>query len=231
MRLDDSVFVPRALLRLTCYCGASADQKAVGAAQSNFFTQATNTAQQVLGAASSVFKNLMSTFSPIVAAGPSQKGFSLAQESDLRSQAITQTGVAYKNARAATGEAEASQNGGNVVLPGGANIGRDVALANSAAAQTSGELSQIEEADYAQGNKNYEEAVSGMEAAPNVYGTAVSAENAATGAGKAASDTQNQITADNQSWMQAVSGALGGITGDVVTGGMSNLGKGVGFFG
>lgn len=198
-------------------CGASADQKAVGAQQSTFFTTATQTAQQVLGAASSVFKNLMSTFSPIVAAGPSQEGFSLAQKSNLDSQAITQTGNAFKNAKAAIGEEEAAQGGGNTVLPGGANIGRDIAVANSAAAQTSGELSQIEQADYTQGNQNYEQAVAGLEKAPGVFDTSVSAENAAAGAGKAAADTQNQITADNQSWEQAVSGALGGVAGAAAT--------------
>ena len=78
---------------------------------------------------------------------------------------------------------------------------------------------------------NYNTAVAGLENAPNVFNASTSAENAATGAGTAAANTQNQISTQNNSWVQAVTGALGGIAGDTVTGGMANLGKGVGFFG
>lgn len=196
-------------------CGASSGQKAIGQQQSNFFTTAQNTAQQILGAGSSVFKNLMATFQPIVAAGPNQKGFSLGEESNLKSQAITQTGAAYKNASQAVREQTAAQGGGNVVLPGGAAIGRNIDIANAGAQQTASELGQINEANYATGRENYKEAVAGEAGAPGVFNPAVSAENAATGSGQAASQTENEISSQNQSWMQAVSGALGGVAGAV----------------
>jgi hypothetical protein len=48
------------------------------------------------------------------------------------------------------------------------------------------------------------------------------ATNAATGAGNAAASTANQIASQNNSWMQLVSGALGGVAG-AVTGGVSKL--------
>ena len=198
-------------------CGASAGQTSIGAAQSTFFTNATNQAQQILGASSSVFKNLMATFLPTVLNGPSQKGFSLGEKSNLDSMAITETGQAYKNEKQAVGESEAAVNGGNVALPGGANIGRDVQLAEAGANQTATELGQINEADYQQGNKNYEAAVAGLEQAPQVFNPATAATNAATDSGKAAAETENQIAQENQSWMQSVSGALGGIAGAAAT--------------
>ena len=58
-----------------------------------------------------------------------------------------------------------------------------------------------------------------------------SAGGAAVTAGNAASNTANEIAAANNSWVQAVTGAAGGIAGDVVTGGMKNIGAGRGFFG
>jgi len=39
------------------------------------------------------------------------------------------------------------------------------------------------------------------------------------------------ISQQNNSWLGAVTGTLGGIAGVLVSGGMLNLGKGVGFFG
>lgn len=213
-------------------CGADPGQTQALAQQTAMTQQFTQQASQVFGNSSSVFNDLMSTFAPTVAAGPSQQGFSAAENANLQSQAITQTGNAYKNAKAAVGQAQSSQGGGNASdVSGGANVGTDLGVATSAAAQTAGELGQINEANYQTGRQNYDTAVAGMTAAPGVYSTSASLDNAATNSGNAESNTANQIAASNNSWIQGVTGALGGIAGSVASGGMSNLGKGVGFFG
>lgn len=213
-------------------CGASTSQQQIGAEQATAYQQMTQQAQQVFGSSSQVFQQLQSTFAPTVAAGPSQQGFSAAEDANLKSQAITQSGVAYKNAKSAVGEAIASQGGGNnPALTSGSNTGIDLGIANSAAANTANELSNIEETNYATGRQNYDTAVSGLAASPNVYNPAAEFGNAATNSGNAASNTANQIASQNSSWVQAVTGVLGGVasaaTGGLVKGSGSGSGTGV----
>ena len=204
-------------------CGASSAQNNVEATQTSLMNQMISQSQTVFGASSSVFNGLMQTFAPIVAAGPSQQGFSSQELSNLNSQAITQTGVSYKNAKAAVGNAEAAAGGGNMPLPSGAAIGTDIGLASSAANETANQLSNITEQNYAAGRQNYQNAVAGEESASNVYNAATGAGSAATGSTEAAGTTANQIATQNNSWVQGVTGALGAIGGAAMTGGMSLL--------
>lgn len=194
-------------------CGATGAQKQLGSQESSFYTQMTQQAGQVFGNDSSVFNSLMSTFAPTVAAGPNQQGFSPAELSNLNSEAITQTGQSYKNAKAAVGNAQAASGGGNTPLPSGATIGENTALASSAANQTASELGQITEQNYAVGRQNYQNATTGLANATNAFNSSSSFDNAATNSGNAASSTQNQIAQENSSWMQALSGAVGAAAG------------------
>lgn len=212
-------------------CGATSQQRQVEGQQQTLMSQMQNQAKDIFGDSSQVFQDLNSTFAPIVAAGPNQEGFSAPEKSALDSAAITNTGQAYRNASQAVKEGDAAIGGGNTALPGGAEIGAETAVANQGAQQTASALNQIEQADYATGRQNYFEAASGLAGAPNVFSPATSAGSAAVNSGEAAANTANQIAQENNSWLSAVTGALGGIAGDVVTGGMTNLGKGNGFFG
>lgn len=217
---------------ISLLCGASQGQKDIANQQSATYNQMVQQATQVFGDSSKVFGDLMSTFAPTLAAGPNQEGFSQAEKSALQSSAITQTGQAYRNAKQAAGEAMAAQGGGNVGdVTGGSNAAINLGIAENAANQTSSELNQIDQADYAVGRQNYAQAAAGLAGATNVFNPATTAENAATGSGEAAANTENQISQQNNSWVSSVTGALGGIAGAALTGGMSNLGKGVGFFG
>lgn len=212
-------------------CGASNEQKDIEKKQSGLMDQMTQQAQQIFGSSSTVFKDLINTFAPTVAAGPNQRGFSLPEKAAMDSAAITNTGRAYKNASQAVRQGNAAYGGGNESLPGGADIGRNLSIANEGAARTADSLNQIEQADWATGRQNYDFATQGLAGAPNVFGAATSAGDAAVGAGNAAANTANQISQQNNSWVSAVTGALGGVAGDVATGGMKNLGEGKGFFG
>ncbi len=213
-------------------CGASQQQKDAQQQQAAFATQAMQQATQVFGNSSKVFNDLVNTFAPTVAAGPSQEGFSAAEKAALQSQAITNSGVAYRNARQAVGEAQSAVGGGNTGdTSSGANIGVNMGLANSAAANTADQLNQINLQNYQVGRENYKEATAGMQGTPNVFNPATSAGGLTVNAGQASANTANQIASQNNSWVQAVTGALGGIAGSVATGGMSNIGKGLSFFG
>lgn len=194
-------------------CGASAAQSQIQDSQIAFMQQAQQQSAAVFGNASKVFNELQATFAPIIAAGPNQEGFSEQEKSNLNSQAITNVGQSYKNARAAVGNAQSAEGGGNTVLPSGANIGVDLGLASSAANQTANELGTITENDYATGRQNYQNAVAGAAGATNTYNAATGATNAANQSGSDAGTTANQIATQDNSWMQAVSGALGAVGG------------------
>lgn len=212
-------------------CGATGQQKQIAGQQQQLLGQLTNQSKDIFGDSSQVFQDLTNTFAPIVAAGPNQQGFSAPELSALNSAAITNTGQAYRNASQAIKENEASIGGGNMALPGGAEIGAETQVANQGAAQTASALNQITQSNYETGRENYFKAAAGLESAPEVFNPATSAGSAATNSGTAAANTANQIAQENNSWVSAVTGALGGIAGSVATGGMSNLGEGVGFFG
>lgn len=209
-------------------CGATSSQNQIENQQQSFYSTMIGQAQQVFGNSSTVFNNLMSTFQPVVAAGPSQQGFSPTELSALNSQAITSVGQGYNNAKEALGDQLAGAGGGTSVLPGGAGIGVRDSLAENAANQTSSELNQITQADYATGRQNYLNAVQGEAAAPGAFGASAGFAGEATGAGGAAASTANQIATQQNSWMQAVTGALGGIAGAATTGGFSLLGNAAG---
>jgi hypothetical protein len=194
-------------------CGATAAQNQALSSQTSITSQVMQQGSQVFGSDSQVFNDLVSSMAPTVAAGPNQQGFSAAENANLQSSAITQSGQAYKNAEAATGDAIASTNGGNSSLPAGAETGVNENLASSAAANTSGELSQINLANYQQGQQNYNTAVSGLESAPGVFSSATSLDNAASSAASGEASTANQIASQNNSWIQGVTGALGSVAG------------------
>jgi hypothetical protein len=213
-------------------CGPTGAQNAIQGQQSQFSQQLTQQAGTIFGSSSNVFNDLVGSFAPTVAAGPSQNGFSAQEKSGLDSQAITDTGNAYKNAKAAVGDAASAVGGGNTGdVTGGSTTGADLSVANAAAAQTSDELGQINLADEQQGQQNYDNAASGLLNSTSVFNPSTDASGAATKQQSATADTANQIATQDNSWMQAVSGALGAVGGAVATGGMKNLGSGVGFFG
>lgn len=207
--------------KLDKLCGADPAQKEIGAKQNQFFDQMTGQAQQIFGNDSTIFKDLMGAFAPIVAAGPNQQGFSAPELANLKSQAITNSGTAARNVKQAVGESQAAFGGGNVALPGGAAIGRDLAVENASAENTANQLGQINEANWSTGRNNFFNAAQGLAGAGNVFNSATSAGEAATGSGKAAADTANEIAQANTGWETALMGTLGGLAGTAIKGGMA----------
>ncbi len=212
-------------------CGASGDLKQLGKSQLGFFNNMVTQAQSIFGNSSNVFNSLIKTFSPIVGAGLNQEGLSAPEKAALESEAVTQSGIQTRNAMQAVKEANAAYGGGNMVLPGGSETARIIQVANAGAENTANQLNKIDLESKELGRANYFKAAAGLAEAPSVFNPATESENAATGAGNSAANTENAISQQNNSWVSSVTGALGGIAGSVVTGGFSNLGKGVGFFG
>lgn len=212
-------------------CGATPQQTQTYNQQSQLSQQMMTQAQSVFGSSSGVFNDLVSSLAPTVAAGPNQQGFSAAETSALNSAAVTNGAQAYKNAKSATGDAMAAQNGGNAATTSGTTAGVDANIAAGSAENTANQENQITQENFATGRQNYDTAVGALESAPGVFSSATSAGSAASGALENQSNTANQIAQEDQSWVQGVTGALGGVASGFVGGGMKNLGSGAGFFG
>jgi hypothetical protein len=207
-------------------CGASKQQGQIEQTQQSYYNTLINQAQTEFGNASQIFNDLTSSFEPILAQGPNQNGYSEAELANLNSQAITQTGQAYRNAAQAAGERTAAAGGGSQVLPSGAAAGINANIATAGAAQTASQLADIRNTSAALGRQNWLAAAGVLGGAPGVFGTSTGASNAATSGGNAAANTANQISQANSSWENLVGGVLGGVASGVTGGLMGGIGGG-----
>jgi hypothetical protein len=170
-------------------------------------------------------KTLQSQLQPIVAAGPSQDGFSAAETNSLDSTAISTGAAAATNAEQAANQQITASNGGAALMPTGAQDQLKQEADITSAQNLSSNLQGIQQAGYTQGVQNYDTALSAESGVlglmnPNSYA------GAATGAGSAATGAVNAATSAAQasdSWMSLVGGALGGATGALTSYGLNTL--------
>jgi len=177
-----------------------------------------------------LYSQVKSVLDPILNAGPNQKGYSTDELNNLNAQAKEGTAENYSAAGKAVAENLAAEGGGENSLPNGAQLQLKQETANSAAQEESKEESEITSSDYQTGRENFTNAEQGemaIAAGENPLGYA----NATTSAESTAGSEANAIASENTSWSNAAIGAAGAIGGGIATGGMSNLGKGEGFFG
>lgn len=211
-------------------CGSTAQQNQISDTQQAFYNQLTQEYNTIFGENQGIISALTSAYMPILQAGPSQTGFSQGQENALRTQNTETVSTDYAQAQRATAQALAGRGGGNTFLPSSVNANIIASNANAAAAQRAQGEQNISLANWQQGYQNWQQAanvlagVGGM-TSPTGFSGAV------TGAGSAAATTANQIAQANFAPWGALAGAAGSVAGSFVSGGMSNLGKGVGFFG
>ena len=217
-------------------CGPSGGEQAAANAmkqtsqeQNQAYQQARSQAQSIFGSSSQVFNQLTSAFSPILAAGPGQSGYTAGELQNLNSQAVTSTGQAYRNAAQAAEERGAAAGGGNTLLPSGATAAVQGNIAAQGASQTANELSQIQTNNANIGRQNWLSAAGVLSGAPNVFSPATSALGTSTGVGQAAQSgnqqvfgNQQELAKENNWWQPLVGQALGGVL-DVATGGLSGL--------
>lgn len=205
--------------------GASAAENAAQANSANLFQALQQDLTTTFGQQQGILNNLNQGWSPIFQAGPSQYGFTPAEDSNLRTQADTGVANNYQQAKQATGEAISSVGGGNVFLPSGSTTQIEANNANAAAGQRSAENLGITQAGYATGRQNFlsaANALSGVASQENPLGYAGTANSANSNAFNEAS----QINKENQAaspW-----GALGGILGGVAGSFLGPIGTSLG---
>ena len=188
--------------------GPSQGLTQAGTAQASAYTVATQQAATEFGAGDKAFNDVMSAMTPILEAGPGQMGETAPQASNINAQTIDTTAAAYKNAAAAVKESIGAQGGGNVVLPTGANLGTEEALAEAGAQQESSALQTNLIQNENLGNQNWKTATGAIQNAPGMFGTANTATGDVTSSGKEALAGQ-QARAAYPTWGGIAMGALG----------------------
>ena len=190
-------------------CGTQKATNAASAQQSSFTNNVIAQGQQVFGNDSTVFNDMISAYSNILAAGPSQQGFGAGEQNALNSAELSNVASQYKNVAGATKENQAAFGGGNTVTTSGQTQNTNTGIAEAAANSAATGLNQIQQANWAQGNANWKAAGAGMQAAPGVF-------NNMTGFNQSAQSGLNANMANAQAadaaknwWVKPVMGALG----------------------
>lgn len=200
-------------------CGASSQEKSVEAAQASYYTTLQQQAAQEFSQSSQIYRDLTSTFEPILKEGPGQTGYSEGELNNLNSIAATTQGQSYATAEQATNRQLAASGAG---LPSGVADRIKTGLAGSSAQNLASEQQTIQQNNYQQGYNNWLTAASALSGSTGVYNAANSAGGVANQGGSAAAQTAEDISAQSSSWMNLVSGALGGATGALTSFGLNH---------
>jgi hypothetical protein len=150
-------------------CGTTSATDAAVADQTKFTTAMVSQAHEVFGADSGVFNTMKNAYSALLAAGPSQQGFSVAQQNAMNAAAITNGANQARFAQASLAGRQAGAGGGNAPNASGIGAGASTQLAADIAAQTAGSLNQIQQKNWEQGNINWREAGAELGKAPGVF--------------------------------------------------------------
>lgn len=193
---------------LDLLCGASHQQTDLANQQAAYYATMTQQAQQEFGQASSIFKQLSSQFSPILAAGPNQQGYSPAEIAQLNSEAATGTGETAAMAKQAVNQAVMSE-GGPSALPSGAAVKANIGIATGAGQQLSQDELNTQLQSETIGRQNWLEAASVLGGSTGVFNPATGASSAAVGGGSAAMSAANSVNSANNAWVGDVMGVLG----------------------
>jgi hypothetical protein len=202
-------------------CNPSSGLKALNTSVTSLLASAKSQATQIFGDSSQVFNNIMNSVQQVVAGGPSQAGFSTTELNAKNAQAVENGATLARNAGGAAASSAAAIGGGNSVTVAGGTQQAVLDAKIAAGENTASAENTIQQQDYAQGNANYEQAVSQEMAAPGVFTPATSALGAADATAGTALKTQSQLDSESNAWEPMVSGVLGSVAG-VATKGLLN---------
>lgn len=165
--------------------GPSQNELALEQSSQSFSNQLQQNYGTLFAKQQDVMSALNKSLSPILAAGPSQRGFSAEENAALQTQAINSAGAANTSAQQFARTIGAGEGGGGTSgLTSGITKQIQSAIGSQAANALGGQQNQIAQADFAQGNQNYWRAQAGVNALAGEYSP-----NAAAGA----SGNENQL--------------------------------------
>lgn len=219
---------PRILKNRKFYSKASSAETNLANQQASFYSTLSSNYATQFANQSNVLASLKQAWSPILAAGPGQFGFTPQETASLRTGASDQIAQGQVNAQKALNNTVAAEGGGNAVIPSGATQQLDASLLSSSAQQNAATQNQITQAGYQTGLQNFNNAsnaLSGVSAQYNPLGFA----GQTTGAGNSAFSEADTVNTENNAWKSALAGAIGGIGGAVLGGPIgAEIGSGIG---
>src|SRR5208282_5943157 len=115
-------------------CGTRGAENQAAAAQNSFTSQMISEGTQVFGQDNAVFNQLVGNYTPILRAGPSQAGYSAAEDNALKAQIVQSTAVGARNVAAAAKAGVAGVGGGNTVMTSGTGLNLNAGIAENAMA-------------------------------------------------------------------------------------------------
>jgi hypothetical protein len=201
-------------------CGPSQQEYNAQEQESSFmqdYADAFNTRQ---ASQTSLLNTINNTLNPILQAGPNQQGFSAPELASYDTEALDTTGANYANAERALQTNQSAA--GDSTVESGVQQQQKGALASEAAGTTSNEELGITEANYAQGRRNFENAVQGEDTVaqlenPTAYGNLTQTAN---------STDFNESSQINQQANQEEADIAGGLT-SLAGSGMSMMSGGM----
>ena len=201
-------------------CGPTGQEKSEAAQQQQYATTVQNNYSTLFGEQQGAMSNLSNLLTPIAEAGPNQSGMSAAELAAQNTQALNTTGGNYANAARAL-NTQIAGKGGDSGLESGPAQQLQAGLASSAAGQLSNEQLGITQENAAIGRQNYQNAVSGLQALSQGYGSTAAGQSGTQAGGQAFSEA-NTIAQQEAQEDQAIGGAIGaGVS--ALSGGLTSL--------
>jgi hypothetical protein len=203
-------------------CGSNQQQKDISNSQQQMYQTLNQNFQTTFGQDQAITSALTAQFQPILAAGPSQTGFSQGELTNLNTSAGENIAQNYAAAQRATAQVLAARGGGNTLIPSSISANILAQNTNQAAQQRSQAENTIQQANYAQGYSNWQQAAQVLNNTAQLINPLGYA-GASTNAGTAAATTANQIASQQNSIWNAAIGALGSVGGTALSGGISGF--------
>jgi len=197
-------------------CGPSGAQGNISGEQTNFFNELQSSYATNFGGQQGILSSLNNALSPIINAGPSQNGFSAAENAALTGGAINSAAAANRNAQTIAG----ANAGGNTGVTTGGQKQLQAEIASGVGQNLASNENQIALAGANQGRSNFFGAVQGLSGVAQQYnpnataGVANNAGNNAFGSATEIANMKNQEEAD-------IGGAVAGVALAPFTGGLS----------
>lgn len=207
-------------------CGPSASEKSLQASSQAFSTMLQSNYGTLFGKQQGVLDSINKSLSPTLAAGPNQHGFNNAELSNLQTAAINNAGAANTAAQQAARTYGAGQGGGGTSgVTSGITKQIQSAIGSQAANAEGGQLNQINQADYAQGNANYWRAAGGMSALAQGY-SPNAAQEGTISSNNISFQQADRIEQQNEQTSQQIAGGLTSLAGSALTFGAGAMGGG-----
>lgn len=191
---------------------ASSQETSISNEQAGFYSDLMNSYNQQFANQSNILSSLQSAFSPILAGGIGQQGYTAPELAALRTSATDTTAQGYQQARMAVDDQMAAAGGGNVPMPSGAAAQINSELAAQFAGQNAAEQLGITQNNYTQGRANFLGAASALSGAAGLYNPE-GFMGGANSAGSSAFGSANTVNQQNQSSLSGLGTAIGAIGG------------------